>query len=282
MPTALVTVPCVAEFGWELMSWQGYLRAESKHYDRVVISSTEAMAPLYADFSWRFLAHNITGLRDCLLIRKVDNPEEKVRAENAVSCIQEELRSEGYTVSVFNTLKAVPISKQEFIRFGNPFHSSKIYDLLVHARNKMSRDKYYGCYNWPLKKWNHMCSALSKRGFTVGAIGTPRDALLPAQVDDLRGLPLTVVMDMMATAKLVVGPSSGPMHLASLCGAPHVVWTGNKYSTAIGGNNRERYEHKWNPFKTPCCVYAQDPDPDEAIMTSKVLTALQTLRRSPK
>lgn len=44
---------------------------------------------------------------------------------------------------------------------------------------------------------------------------------------------------------LVVGSSSGPMHLASLTQTPHIVWGGGR------NDIRRRYLETWNPFNTP-------------------------------
>lgn len=43
---------------------------------------------------------------------------------------------------------------------------------------------------------------------------------------------------------LVVGSSSGPMHLASLTCTPHVVWGGGRKDV------KQRYLEEWNPFQT--------------------------------
>jgi hypothetical protein len=48
----------------------------------------------------------------------------------------------------------------------------------------------------------------------------------------------------------MVGPSSGPMHLASLSGTRHLVWS--------SPHNRNRYLDAWNPFKTPVYFYAKE------------------------
>jgi ADP-heptose:LPS heptosyltransferase len=53
----------------------------------------------------------------------------------------------------------------------------------------------------------------------------------------------------MANSTVLVGPSSGPVHLASLCGLPHVTWS-PKNATGIM-SNKDRYERIWNPLKTP-------------------------------
>lgn len=44
---------------------------------------------------------------------------------------------------------------------------------------------------------------------------------------------------------MVVGSSSGPMHMAAIADVPHVVWGGGR------GEVRARYLKNWNPFNTP-------------------------------
>ena len=44
---------------------------------------------------------------------------------------------------------------------------------------------------------------------------------------------------------MVIGSSSGPIHLASFTCTPHVVWGGGRSDV------RNRYLKEWNPFKTP-------------------------------
>ena len=53
-----------------------------------------------------------------------------------------------------------------------------------------------------------------------------------------------VAIDAISRARLVCGGSSSPMHLASLCAKPIVVWIGN-------GADIERYVSYWNPYKSP-------------------------------
>jgi hypothetical protein len=53
---------------------------------------------------------------------------------------------------------------------------------------------------------------------------------------------------------MVVGCSSGPLHLSSHCRTPHILWTDSKYQKAVGGTNKQRYKKIWNPFQTRCIV----------------------------
>jgi hypothetical protein len=56
------------------------------------------------------------------------------------------------------------------------------------------------------------------------------------------------------------GHSSGPLHLASLCGTPHLVWT-NRKTYGMGKTSREKYESWWNPLRTPVTVLDSGFDP---------------------
>lgn len=57
---------------------------------------------------------------------------------------------------------------------------------------------------------------------------------------------------LLAHASVVIGSSSGPMHMAALAKTPHVVWGGGRNDVV------ERYKTKWNPFGTPVRVLSSD------------------------
>ena len=46
----IIIGPWVGEFGWELFSWQGYCRAISKKYEKVIVISRPGNNFLYSDF----------------------------------------------------------------------------------------------------------------------------------------------------------------------------------------------------------------------------------------
>jgi ADP-heptose:LPS heptosyltransferase len=118
-------------------------------------------------------------------------------------------------------------------------------------------------------------------GVKMASIGT--QAYYPKITADLRNIPLNETADLLAGAKLAIGPSSGPMHLASLCGTRHIVWTDDKFWSAAKMNNRTRYESMWNPLKTPCTVVDQYGwDPPVAVITSLVLKGLEEWSNRPK
>jgi hypothetical protein len=259
---ALVTDVCVSEFGWELMEWQGYVRSMARDYKKVVISSTDGFFPIYSDMKPIYIPHRIRGSRDCHRMRpgSIENRDEVLRVRAEIDETALRLRRKGYKIHRIASIpvkkdRAVgmrrPIERQKFIKYGIATCIDDPFDMIIHARNR--RERYpSGGANYPLDRWNVVLGELSKRGLTkIAAVGTKDAAFAPAGTVDLRGIPLDNLMNHMAAAKIVIGPSSGPMHLASLCKTPHMVWATSRRQEVIQRRNRDRYLSYWNPFKTP-------------------------------
>jgi ADP-heptose:LPS heptosyltransferase len=132
----------------------------------------------------------------------------------------------------------------EFFPYGDMEAGPK-YDVVIHARSETRYRQLYK--NWPVENY---VKVLKQLGYPKAAcIGT--SAYRIPRCDDLRGVPLKKLFNVMASAKVVMGPSSGPMHLAHLCGAPIVVWTGLEHQKAINGTNKDRYKKLWRAWDTP-------------------------------
>lgn len=261
---ALVTDVCVSEFGWELMEWQGHVRKMARDFDKVVISSTDGLLPLYADMNPIFIPHRIKGARDCHRMRPgtITNREEAMRARAEIDATVRKLVGKGFKITKIASIPANkdravgerrPIEKQKFIKYGSAdgVAEENRFELIIHARNRHEVFPSGGA-NYPKELWDKVLDGLRNRGISkVAAIGTTDAALLPDGVTDLRGVSLQLTMDLMASARAVVGPSSGPMHLASLCKTPHMVWATNRKQEVINRKNLDRYVSYWNPFKTP-------------------------------
>ena len=78
----------------------------------------------------------------------------------------------------------------------------------------------------------------------IACIGTSSKSGWIEGTEDLRDVPLDDLFGVISSSDCVFGPSSGPMHLASLCGCPHVVWGDQSKSL-------DRYSTTWNPLGTP-------------------------------
>jgi hypothetical protein len=125
----------------------------------------------------------------------------------------------------------------EFVRYGTP--RGERFSILFHARGVQK----CSFKNLSLAKWEGIATAFPNSA----SIGSKDDMLIP-NTADLRGIPLDELMDLIAGAEVVVGGSSGVMHLATLCGTKQVVWGDNK--TYFGEPLERRYKQTWNPFGT--------------------------------
>ena len=234
----LVAAPFCGEFGWELMSWQAYLRHLAKSYDEVVVCSRAGRAPLYSDFATKFVPHSIKGLADCWWT----SSDQRL----AIERLREELLKDG---GVFIGPRSVPLAEQDFIPFGRAEEAKHRFDVIVHARGEVGK-RFEAA--WEPSHCDQVVERLLKLGLTVGAIGT--QAYSPVGAEDCRNVGLQADMDLLAACGVAIGPSSGPLHLASLCRAKHIVWTDRRYFSRIKATNRQRYETKWNPLNTPVMV----------------------------
>lgn len=273
MKKALVAGPCVSELGWELMAWQGHVRylalTEGDEYDVILVSSSPSRKTLYDDFANEFRGHQVEGVRDCHSMKKIYNPMQMLMAENDLDDIADELRSNDYMVrrvrpSGWNLYKG----EQTFVPYGVAKWAEdrkRKYDVVIHARNRSDKTEFTGT-NYPLEKWNLIVGELLKRNRRACCIGTKEQSYAASCAKDLRDIPLAEVMDVIAAAGVVVGPSSGPMHLAALCKTPHVVWSHTRKAPSMGCNNQVRYEKVWNPFKTPVTfIPSITPSPQEIV-----------------
>ncbi|MEE8518699.1 MAG: hypothetical protein V3S98_06205 [Dehalococcoidia bacterium] len=93
-------------------------------------------------------------------------------------------------------------------------------------------------------KWEALVELLQKADVLPVVIGSLEDHL-PRHCQDRRGCTIDDTIGYMRMALVVVGASSGPMHLAQACEAPVVVWSGN------AKKDKPRYEDVWNHFDSP-------------------------------
>jgi ADP-heptose:LPS heptosyltransferase len=137
--------------------------------------------------------------------------------------------------------------KREYIKYGIKSEENG-YDLVIHARAETK----YGqrSWNWPKARYEKVIEKLQVK--RVCSIGTRAHYI--EGTEDLRSLSIGKICNILASSKVLLTPSSGPGHLASLCGCPHVIMTDNSWQKSINGTNRDRYKRIWNPFETACKV----------------------------
>jgi len=233
--------PWVGEFGWELLNWQAWVRALAPSYERVIVCAKESSRALYHDFATDFIPHTLQGVANTHSCLDPSPKDELARILADLPAGADHLQPRKY----------VPATAQHFIRMGcvNPEYST---DVFIHARGRdFVKDR-----NWNPEQWHELCHSLQSKGLRVAALGLSGDTLKIEGIDDYRDRPLQETLDRIASARLVIGPSSGPLHLASLCGTPHLVWT-DRRTYGMRKTSREKYETFWNPLQTPVTILDQ-------------------------
>ena len=237
--------PWCGEWGWELMTWVPHLRwlASKGHKVHVICQPWHEF--FYSDFMsgydnwtfnegigdlWNFNARPTTKP---FVPTKFKNkyPDHEIYLPNKERCLN---------------------GKQMPIQYGVVYLGA-IYDLIIHAR----KENKYGSKtrNWSMSNWTTLATLLKDKGLSIVSMGSKHGAYHVPGTDDLRDEYLPDLCDTMAASRLLIGPSSGPMHLGELTGTPRIVWTGPEKQKIFGGaTNKERYERIWKQFDTPVKV----------------------------
>ena len=241
--STLYAGPWIGEFGWELCWWNPIVRHHAAKYDRVIVASHEQSHHLY-EFADEFIPLKTDGgysFRRGTLY----SPRPQVEADHYLS---PDKFGQGETNRAWRNL-----APQEVV---------KTADVLCAFRppkqaraSESTTGKHY-----PDEKCKKVVELLLARGFTVGCYGLKSNHWFDGTID-LRGTPLDELCAILAGAQCAIGSSSGTIHLASLCGCPHVTWFG----TTHGGLVR-RYKKEWNPFSTPVVFLPQKPPEPETII----------------
>ena len=235
----LLAGPWVGELGWELLCWQGHIRRLSRKFEKTIVIGRPGHGFLYEDFCDQYIefdpgSYKTNGWRcegnKCKLYKTIKH-DKYISGQFDIGVF--------YDGKVFNDQKGL-FKKQEFYKY--ELNDGSNYPVVIHARNKSTG----AVRNWGFKKWEELVFRLKEAKINVLTIGSPESHSFKG-VDDYRGRSLRDVAGVINACDIIVGPSSGPMHLASLCGKKHLVWSTNF--------NRLRYEKAWNPFNTPVIFY---------------------------
>ena len=257
----LIAGPWVGEFGWELLCWHSYMRSLSKFVDKTICLSKNSSKHLYTDFCDEFLEYKVSGVADGWKNTGFDLEKDINYVKSLVAnCLNNQndimwippmraAQTIGSTYHHHSEPMILPVRENNeinHIKMAPTFtvlgenQEEKEYDYIIHARG---RNDIRPEDNWSIENWNNLIKVLKAGNRKVACIGTKNASLLPEGADDLRDEPLDIVTRHLNNAICTFGPSSGAMHLASLCNSPHVVWA-NTY-------NKKRYTNFWNPHKTP-------------------------------
>lgn len=242
----LLAGPWVGEFGWELFCWQGYIRSISEKFDKVIVTGRPGHKILYEDFCNEYIEFDPESFKTngwrCETSKKFKFY--KVKHDKYISGdFDIGFQYHGNNFNLSDKFKS-----QKFHKYSS--NSDVHCDILIHPRNKKTGSER----NWAKEQWVELVKLL--KDYKVGVIGNNEAFKIEFDnVTDLRNIDLSKLIGIIQNTKIVVGPSSGPMHLASLCGKKHLVWSSQF--------NKLRYKTLWNPFKTEVVFYdKEDWNPD--------------------
>jgi len=144
-------------------------------------------------------------------------------------------------------------------QYGRPENAAIAQEILIHARGIRRKSSI----NY--KRWPEFVKQFMAVPESIGFIGSELDQYVRGCFD-FRRIGLQKLMDRIAKAKIVVGVSSGIMHLAAACGTDIVVWGDSR--TYFSETLEQRYKVTWNPFDVKVgWIKADDwqPEPKEII-----------------
>jgi len=238
----LLAGPWIGEFGWEIAVWVPVVRALSRKYDETIVLAPASSFGLYQDFADTMFEHRASGRKDRWL------------------CGGQKAKMPEHITSVYPNADVRRPRKRKCLHWDRltekPYSGVLVggrHDVLLHIRDIPERKD--GDRNWSVKEFVKLIKMLRDNhpNIRIATIGGNNSRSLMG-IESLNNVALPVLMGHLSRAKVCVGTSSGPMHLASFCGCPHVVFSDSKFKKVIGGTNRHRYERLWNPLKTPVTV----------------------------
>ncbi len=261
--------PFTGEFGYELMQWQGFVRARRRFYEEVHVLTYPGRDYLYE--GCRVHYHDI-DLKNAGYWYGRFGPEEMKRMADAKAA---EIELKGY--DLFNPsllctrYHKIFLGQQQFRLLEEPPLDGKVRDLAFHFRavDKAGPDQSKN-YNQNLAE--ELAELCLKQGLSVICVGHPNYAICPKGCEDKRRVDLRESVAAMCSAHVVAGENSGAMHLANLCGRPTILWAQDQW--------RIDYSLRWNPFRVPIYTAANDTcQPEPGRIARAIFDSLDDLKK---
>ncbi len=264
----LVAGPFLGELGWEVQAFQPYVRGEfiNGEYDKLIVYSNGGKETLYRDGE----------------VRTFDRPQGIEAACNSTMYFPDQIKIHQKLLDEINPQLKDEFKGDEIYRITGlsmprcdlMLDESKPDKLLPLPRTNefipydvcfVIRDRQFAPErNWPKSKWEEVISEIVNKGYKVAVVGlvnTWQPTFHSAVADFTNKTTIDGLIDIFNITKLVVGGSSGPMHLASRCGIPHLVWGFPA--------NETRYKET-NFFDTPHKVYTWGWQPEVYDVVSSI------------
>jgi hypothetical protein len=266
----LLAGPYSGELGWELMEWSGYVRRLRDKYRRTIVISYAGHGCLYD--GCEYYPHDLTLEASGYWYGSLSAKQIHAMVASYPRALG--LRSYDWLHPThLNNYAKFLLGPQLFWK---PFERNRKhypYDVAFHFRSIRRADQDEK--NYPLEYARDLVQQCKSHGIQVCCIGHPLYALGLNNCDDLRSSNLRESCEVLKRIRLVVGGSSAPMHMASLCGLPIVVWW---KATPFDTELRDRYLRLWNPHRASVFVVSDSnfqPSPEQVL--GKILKALDSI-----
>ncbi len=240
----LLAGPYAGEFGFELMQWQGFVRARRAAYEQVHVLTYPERDYLYEGCQ---VHHHDIDFKKAGYWYGRFGPAEMQRMADAKAA---EIGLKDY--DVFNPsllctrYHKMLFWKQEFRLLEEPPLSEKLYDVLFHFRSVRKEGFAIDLKNYSPELADELVRRCMDQGLAVGCYGHPAYAYCPKGCADLRNADLRQTVAAISSARAAVGEASGGMHLANACGKPTIIWGEGQWHIA--------FALRWNPFCVPIYV----------------------------
>lgn len=198
------------EFGWEIL-FAAYCRKISRDYKECYVVTSLSSLFLYEDFA------------------KNGTTEDGIhRTEDTVHWEKD---------------KVYPMDKYEFKTYlPHPEMGEKRYDIAIHARNA-----HYAFKNYSKENWVKLIEMLRQAGYSICTFGSYKSFNFREMGIDHYNIKTSI--EAIHKSRLIIGPNSGPIHLAQYCKKPVISWTSDQ-KLVDGRTVKERLttHNPWNPF----------------------------------
>jgi hypothetical protein len=260
--------PFAGEFGYELMQWQAFVRARKPHYEQVHILTYPGRDYLYEGCT---VHHHDIDLKTAGYWYGRFGPAEMRRMAEAKAA---EIGLKDY--DIFNPsllctrYHKMVFWRQDFRLLDEPPMDGRIRDVAFHFRavDKEGPDRAKN-YNQNLAE--ELVRLCVQQGLSVVCVGHPNYAFCPPGCDDQRRVDLGESVSAICSARVLAGENSGATHLANLCGRPTILWAENQW--------RIDYSLRWNPFRVPIYIAANDTcQPEPGRLAKAIFDSLNDLK----
>ncbi len=268
----LLAGPYAGEFGYELMQWQGFIRALRPRYQRVHVLTYPGRDYLYEDCQVHY--HDID-------LKSAGYGYGRLSPAGARAMANTKAAEIGLTdYDIFDTsllctrYHKMLLGRQEFRLLNEPPVGGRIYDVAFHFRS-VQKEGPDLAKNYDSTRADNLAALCLAKGLSVICVGHPAYSYCAKGCEDMRRVDLRESVAAICSARAMAGENSGATHLANLCGKPTILWANDQW--------RIDYSLRWNPFRVPIYIAANNtflPEPSRVL--EAITSALEDLRRRTK